>query len=415
MRRRALLLLVLGLPVAAHDAEFTQEQALLLRDYGERLRGLLRSGRLGAEEAATFKFDGFDSHDLVHVFDWADRTAEPAELRAAWACVCRSAAFRRGPLGDLEKASDLCFLLASTHDADLLRAYRLLRQEPLGEALDRAVVALARDPRPEVRLIAVRHATTLLFFARKTEGLVEAVLGGIGDESPAIAAACARYADESDDIRVMGRLVASLSDDRVLEALPFPLVRLPARERVGSLVAQRLSWVVWEERSARLAWRAPVPGRAWPARCEYVPLDADEICAWWNQHRAGFRRGAPAPMWRRVFDQVVVADRGTPLRLRLDTGTPLLLSLSSYSEHWGGGDGPIASSEAELSDVTYPDDEQHIAMLGALEQSVWAIGKGRTTWTVGTKDGSLAWKAAFLPTHRTGRVRIRLVIDIEHE
>ncbi len=412
MIREAVLLLALGMgTAAAHDTGFTPEQESVLRSYGQRLR----TGRVRAADAAAFDFPGFDGHDLVHVLDWADRTVEPAELRAAWTRVCRMAALRRGPIGGLERASDICFLLASTHDADLLRAYRLLRQEPLGEQADSAVVALARDPRPKVRLIAVRHATTLLFFGRKTEGLVEAVVGGLADESPAIAATSAGDADEADDIRVMDGLVAALADDRIPDALHFPLAELPATRTVGEAVTRRLCWVVWEERSARLGWRAPVPGRAWPARGEYLALGPDEIRAWWRESRAGFRRGAPAPMWKRVFDETVVADRGTPLRLRLDAGTPLLLSLTSYSEYWGRGDTPYATAQAELADVTYPDDEHHVAMLGTPEQSVWAIGKGRTTWSVGTKDGSLAWKAAFLPTHRPGRVRIRLVIDLEHE
>ena len=408
-----ILLVAASWPAAGREAEFSPTQRAALQDVLERLRNTLRSGRLTATEAAGFDLEEFDTCDLQRVVRVAEDLGESRRLRDALTQVCRMVVLRRGPLGQLKKASDICFLLASTRENDWADAYRLLRREPLGETLDRAVVSLGRDARPQVRLIAVKHATTLVFFGRKSEGLVATVLAGITDRDPNVAACSAWDAGVTGDKRVLDRMVATLSDTRELDPESFSVQNLQGWRKVSDVLACRFSWMVWQERRARLTLGAPAPGQMeWtpaPLTVEYVDLAPDAIRDWWRTERAAFGFGTPAPMWKRVFDKVVVLRIGKPVTVRLDTGTPLRIALKKYTEGWEVGR-PVTSVDAELTDVSFPKHERHVAYLGNPEWSDWQVGRGRTSWS---QNGSVQWKAAYLPTQRRGTVRLKLVIHLE--
>ena len=401
-------------PAAGHEAEISPQRRATFMEVLERLRGTLRSGRLTATQAAGFDLEEFDTHDLQHLVDAVENLTESRRERDALTQVCRMVVHRRSPLGQLKKAPDICFLLAGTRENDWTKAYRLLRREPLGDALDRAVIALGRDARPQIRLIAIKHATTLAFFGRKSEGLVGTVLAGITDRDPLVAASSAWDAGETGDKRVLDRMVANLSDARAFDPQSFSVQSLQGWRNVKDVLACRFSWMVWKERCARLSLGAPEPGQMdWtpaPLTVDYIDLSPADIRNWWKKERAAFGFGAPAPMWTRVFDKVVVLKAGRPVTVRLDTGTPLRITLNKYTESWELRR-PVTSVEAEVTDVSFPRHERHVAFLGNPDAPDWQVGRGRTSWSDG---GSLQWRAAFLPTQRPGTVRMKLVIHLEH-
>lgn len=425
------LMLALGAwPAAGHDEESTAEQREAVRATVDRLRKILEEGYLSAGKAAKFEFKGLSTHDLMHVLDTAklaavksDIAKEPQKLRDALARVCRTTIHRRSPLGQLQKSSDICFLLASSHRADWVAAHRLLRREPFGEKLDRAVIALARDTRPEVRLLATLDATMLVAFGRKAEGLVATVLAGMTDQNPNVAAVSTYWAAQTRDPRVVDRMIASLSDSRLLNPGSSPLWDLggPKESKVSDIAMQKLRWLAWNESDCGLKWRAPVPGteKDWTGqpRAEYVALTPDAIRSWWKRSRAEFGFGVSKPMWKCVFDEVVLLKIGQPKLVRLAMGVPVRITLTEYTERLNDGE-PVTSVEvqAELIDARPPGDENEYSIrLGNPRHSDWWVPRHRMSWTGDNIDGSMKWKVAFLPTHRRKYVRARLVVHLEHE
>ena len=131
--------------VASALAAGDEEAAAGLRASVERI---LAARGLTAEKAWALDLSGFKEGELKRIPDAVPDASDA--LRAALGQVCRTALLRRGPCGRLENARDICFLLASPDASDWRRAFRLLRREPLGDNLDKAALALAKDERPEV-------------------------------------------------------------------------------------------------------------------------------------------------------------------------------------------------------------------------------------------------------------------------
>ncbi len=412
----ALLAVLLANPTraAGHDAELTARQRTVVCANMERLRKALRSSRLTADVVATLSFDTVDSHDLEHAVEFVQDMEASKDLRDGFARVCRTVMLRRSPLGQLKSAPDICFLFASTRYVEWMDAYRLLRREPLGPDLDRAVISLAGNARPELRLVAIRHAITLLFFGRKGEGLIATVRAGLSDPDPNVVVECLFNADDAGDKRVVDRMVACLADDRTLES-SVPLFLQGRRTgKVGDVAASRLGWIIYQERCARIPLRPPANGPWHPPRFQvkHVSLMPNEIRAWWKENRAAFGFGTPCPMWKRVFDSVEVLQRGRPVSVRLVTGELLRITLHEYSEGWDDAGHPVTTVRMVVGDA----DVEWEMDVGNPQHPDWWVPRSSASWaTAANRFGTLTCAAAFLPTDKPGQVRTKLVVDVEHE
>ncbi|HEX5137542.1 MAG TPA: HEAT repeat domain-containing protein [Planctomycetota bacterium] len=402
MRRHAVACVVLlaVAPLARGDEPgLAHEKVAALRAAAERLP---KEGT--AEKAWKFEIAGFKSEDYARAAD-----ALPADLpdaaRESLGRACRTAALRLGPLGRLEHARDACYLLASPRDEDWLKAFRLLRREPLGDDLDGAVLALAKDARPEVRLIASRLASSLVVFGRKD--LVDVVLAALADPDPNVVGSCAvGDAMATGDKRVVDRMVAIIDDPRTIDPDASPFLNLgPAEKTLGDYVRRNLCWTFWTERRARHRWMPPLDALG-------HELSADETRAWWKENRESFGFGTPAPQWRCVFDDVLVVDVGERLTVHDCDGRPLKIDLSVYREHWLGGE-PVTTISGEIHTDVGTED-QYVTTFGTPDRRDVSVCQSRGTWGDGTLFGEHATRVALLPTDRPGRVRMRLTMHIGH-
>jgi hypothetical protein len=408
MRRVAapLALLTATVIARAHDPDFTSAQMETLRAAAARVRTALERGGVTAEDAWVVDFAGFTAHDLDHVPETLD---VPAEVREALRRVCGTTLYRRGPVGRLEGARDICYLLASPESKDWLKAFRLLRREPLTGDIDRAVIALGRDEAPLIRLIASKLATSLIVFGRDAEGLRATVLACLTDADPNVAAACAlREAVKTRDKRVIDRMVACLGDHRALDPKCPPPLWLGQSERVSDVVARRLCGLFYSERHAR--WRASPPFKERP---EHVALMPDEIRAWWKENRGAFGFETPAPQWRCVLDRVLVLDVGKPVVVEAEGGIPIKVALKEYREHWLDGE-PVTTIEADIHAVEDGEDG-YMGTVGNPDHYDGFVSSTRGNWSVGMAPCEVTCRAAFLPTNTKGRVRMKLTIHFGHE
>lgn len=389
--RAGILLVLCATAAAAEEDELTPLQRDALRAVVERLRKY--GGHLTAKRAAAFELAEFDADELARL-----PARAPEEVREPLARICGTVALWRGPLGELKKSADICWLLASADAAAWANAGRLLRRERTGARLERAVLALRADERPEVRLLAVRMATTLVVFGSRNENLRDTVLAGIDDPHPHVAGHAAYHALDIRDKRVVDRMLAHVEDERMLPEYGTT---------VGAVTAQRLSWTIFTEERARMGWGTP----AVPPLDEPRTRTPDELRKWWRRSHENFGFGTPAP-WKCVHDDVLVLTRGTPVVVELADGTPLRLVLLEHREAWLDGR-PVTTIRVKMTDVRYPRDPRELSDLGNPEHSDWWLPGGGADWPVEAPDGSPAngsawWRAVFLPTHRLGRVRMRL-------
>jgi hypothetical protein len=390
----------------AHEDALTKEQVESLRRVVEQLRTTLARGRLTAEKAWEFGFDGFTAHDLEHAPAAPLGVEMSDDVRGALRHVCRAAFHRRSPVGKLARAKDISFLLGSPGVQDWLHAFRLLRREPFSPELDRAVVALGRDERPEVRLIAAKLASSLLVFGREAEGLRATVLACLSDADPNVAAACAVHAAlDTRDKRVVDRLVACLGDERLLRADAPAFLRLQGHDRVATTASLVLSWMIYREGCVLQETSQDPRNLEHPeARRKYVAMTPDEIRAWWRANREAFGFEAPAPQWRKAFDEVLVLDVGKPAAVPMD-GMPVSVLLKAYRESWSGEGTPVTTVDTRIRsgdwDMGSPGNPDHDD--GYVHREIRASGR---EWQ---------WTAAFLPTHEKGRVRCRLTLHFGFE
>ncbi|MHC4492476.1 MAG: hypothetical protein ACYTDU_12705 [Planctomycetota bacterium] len=405
----ALTLLAAAPAARGHDPEFTPEQLAKVRACVENLGKILKSGSLTRVAAWSFDLGEFTPHELGHVPE-AIGDLDP-DLREALRHVCQTTYHRRGPAGRLEGAREICFHLAGPRDADWLQAFRLLRRQKLGNDLERTVIALGRDDRPEVRLVAARLAKSLILFGRRSEGLLGTVLGCLTDRDPNVAAACTFHdALATREKRVVDRVVAALADDRALDPHASPILFLPGWRRVNDVVAHRLSWAIYMERKAQWKWRPTLDRSGEP---EYEDLSPDAIRAWWKEHRDTFGFGTPAPDWRNVLDQVLVLDVGKPVHVNVAGGLTLTVTLRRYKESWSEGK-PVTTADAEIT-TRVAGEEAHVANVGTPNHPDGTLSWDRATWSDGTVLGEVACRSAFLPTDKRRRVRLKLIVHIGHE
>jgi hypothetical protein len=398
------ILAVFLLAAAARGEELSPEPRAAL----ERVRKTLGGREPTAERAWAPDLAALTPEQLALLPD-----AAPEAEREAVRRVCRTALFRRGPLGRLERARDLCFLLAGPRARDWMEAYRLLRREPFSEDLDRAVTALAADERPEVRLIGIYHALTLVMFGREPETHVRTVIAGLTDRHPNVAGYALLHAADTRDTRVMDRMVSCLDDDRAFDP-HAPRVLQMGRGKLSDWLPGRLSWIAWEERRGRCSmWPPPGCKGGFGYRPEYVELTPDEIRAWWRENRNAFGFGTPGPLWRCVFHKMVVVDVGKPAVVMADGGLALTLHLKTYREAWDG-DEPVTTTEMEIRDRQHGID-QYVTGLGNPDHDdVWAP-RSAGTYTWQNRCCDIACRGAFLPTDKPGRVRLMLTVHIGHE
>jgi len=396
----ACVVLLAVAPLARGDeADLAPEKVAALRAAVERL-----PKELTAEKAWKFEIAGFKAEDYARAAD-ALPAGLPDGARVVLARGCRTAALRLGPLGRLEHARDACHLLASPRDEDWLKAFRLLRREPLGDDLDGAVLALAKDARPEVRRIASTLASTFVVFGRKD--LVDVVLAALADPNPNVVGACAvGDAMATGDKRVVDRLVAIIDDPRAIDPHASPFLNLgPAEKKLGDYVRRNLSWTFWRERRARHKWVPPFDTLG-------HELSADETRAWWKENREVFGFETPAPQWRCVFDDILVVDVGKRLVVHDCDGRSLKIDLNVYREHWLGGE-PVTTIQGEIhTDVDTED--QPVTTFGTPDRSDVSICESRGSWGDGTLFGEHCTRVALLPTDRPGRVRMKLIMHIGH-
>jgi len=410
----AVTLLAAAPAARGHDPEFTPKQLAKVRACVEHLGKILKSGALNPEAAWSFDLGEFTPHELGHVPE-AIGDLDP-DLREALRHVCQTTYYRRGPAGRVEGAREICFYLAGPRDMDCLRAFRLLRREKLGQDLERTVVALGRDDRPDVRLVAGRLAKSLIVFGHGSEGLLGTVLACLTDRDPNVAATCANpdvFATR--EKRVVDRVVAALADVRTLNPLASPA----DQRRVSDVMALRLSWAIFMERRALWMLRPKLgaTGEITLDRTgepEYEALSPNAIRAWWKEHRDKFGFGTPASHWKSVVDRVVVLEVRKPVQVKAADGVTLTVNLGKYEEGWFDGK-PVTSAEAEIT-ASEVGEKEHVATVGAgaaqpdgslsWEGGIWADGKGLRDFIC---------QGAFLPTDKPGRVRLRLIVHISHE
>lgn len=408
----ALTLLAAAPAARSHDAKFTPEQLAKVRACVERLGKILKSGALNPEAAWSFDLGEFTPHELGHVPE-AIGDLDP-DLREALRRVCQTTYYRRGPVGRLEGAREICFYLAGPRDMDCLRAFRLLRREQLGKDLDRTVVALGRDDRPEVRLVAGRLAASLIVFGHTSEGLLGTVLACLTDRDPKVAATCANRACVARDKRVIDRMVAALGDVRTLNPRASPA----DQRKVSDVMALRLSEAIFIERRALWMLR-PKLGKTGEFELdrtgepEYEDLSPDAIRAWWKEHRDTFGFGTPASHWKNVIDQVVVLEVRKPVHVKAASGRTLTVNLRKYWEGWLEGE-PVTTAEGELTTRVF-GEEVHIARIGVPDQYDGLPSWERGVWVDGEGRKDFICQGAFLPTRKRGRVRLRLIVHISHE
>lgn len=392
---------------ARGDDGLTAEKAAALRAAAERLREPLT-----AESAWAFEIPGFAAEDYGLALEAVPELPEGVRVPAERAC--RTAALRLGPVGKVGSAREACFLLASRRDGDWLKAFQLLRREPLGDELDAAAVALGKDGRPEVRLVAARLAASLVVFGRKADGLVDTLVACSMDPHPNVVAAFALFAPDIRDKRAIDAMVASLRDERATDRRAPPILNLGEANSVSDFVQANLSWEFWHERRARCKFEPPkfdAAGNRLPSHEQvYVRLSPDEIRTWWRENRDAFGFGTPAPQWRCVFDDVLVVDVGKRLVVGDADGRLLKIDLKVYDERWGDR-GPETEIQGEIhSDVL--GEEDYVA--GFSLAGTGGVSRERATWGDGTIYGEIDCRAAFLPTDRPGRVRMKLTIHIGH-
>jgi hypothetical protein len=402
--RRIVFVLVATALAPAREPDSTSGQLETLRAAAARIEAALGKGGLTAEVAWAIDLTGFTADDL------ADAPAAlpglPDEVREAFGRVCLTTRYRRGPVGHLENARDTCYLLASQEPEDRLKAFRLLRREPLSEELDRAVIALGRDEAPLVRLIAAKLATSFIVFGRDAEGLHATVLGCLTDPDPNVAAACALEAPNTLDKRVIDRMVTCLTDERRLDPRAPEPMRL-GEGRVSDILTRRLSWIFYSEQVAR--WRAS-PDEAEP-KC--VPMSADRIREWWKENREAFGFETPAPQWRCVLDKVLTVDVGKASIVEAAGGTKIRVMLKEYSEGWLEG-APVTTIEADLHAVEDAELE-YMGTVGNPDHYDGFVSSTRSTWLTGMLPSEVRCSAAFLPTGTKGRVRVKLTVHFGYE
>jgi len=411
MKRTSAPLVVLALLVAApgargHDPDYTPGQLAKVRACVDRLRKILRSGGLTPKAAWSFDLAEFTPHDLGHAPDLIRDL--PPELKEALRRVCLTTYYRRGPAGRLKRARKICFLLGGASDTDWLRAFRLLRREEPGKDLERAVVALGRDARPQLRAVAARLATTLILFGHRSEGLLGTVLASLTDRDPNVAATIAFNALDTREKRVVDRMVAILADHRALDPFASPGRFLRGWRSVSDVVVYRLSWAVYMERKARRKWRRTLDTTGEP---EYEELSPDAIRAWWKEHRDTFGFATPTSHWRNTVDQVVVLEVEKPVRVQTKDGTTLTVKLLRYNEGWLAG-APVTTAEAEITRSVFGEEEL-VVQLGNPDHRDGFLSWERTS--DGTALGGVVCQGAFLPTDRPRRVRLKLIVHVSRE
>jgi hypothetical protein len=262
-----------------------------------------------------------------------------------------------------------------------------------------------------VRLIAFKLAISLVVFGRNSDGLLATVTAGLTDDDPNVAATTMQQAPNTGDKRVLDRMVACLADDRVLNPQASSYLHQGNWKRVSDVLANRLSWAFYMERRA-LCKPGPTLDRT--GRPVFVLLTPDEVRAWWKENGPAFGFGVPAPQWRSVFDDVVVVDVGKRVEVAGAGGLSLTIDLTKYREEWVEGR-PATTVEGALY-TTIRGEEVHVAAIGNPDHDDGFVAEGRRDWR-GAKGG-MAWiscRAAFLPTDKPGRVRMRLTVHVGHD
>jgi len=410
-------------PAVGHEPDLNAKERAAVEWCVERLREVAPKGRLRIEAVSGFFMGEISSETLAHPLADLTDSKVPEELESAWRHLCRATVLRRGPVGKLPDAARISYLLASGQERQRWTGYRRLRREKIGKPLERALVALSRHPDAELRLIAVRHATSVLAFGERSKPLLNVVCGGMTDRSPAVAAAAVSKADDTQSLDVMDRLLACTNDQRKL--VKGPLLRLGLRgwegKRVRDVALARISWLAWVEKGAAAAWCAPDPqnpGRTRPWHPRHVKLDAEGARKWWAESRDGFGFSAPRSVWESHFDDVLELEVGGSKKFRLVTGTTMEFHLDRFKETWEPDGRPATEIDAHIS-ALYPNgEEERIADVSYPPCDDWFVASGRAGSTSQRPDGSyrsLQWTAAYLPTSKARVVRVRLQLDVERE
>jgi len=321
---RTLVLCALVLPAFAHDGKLDPSE----REALDRAVVILRPGvtleRLKNADHALRDFEDGKLRHLLHAREVKELDEREAVLHAV-----RSIGFVRTHGRHLPDAWAEALLLGSPRATDWHEGVRLLRRRPFDAGLEQVAVALASDPRPDVRLAAGRLAKTLFVFGRRSDGLERVARRLLVDRVPNVAALFAAYDAHAFESRgIVDLMVARLHDDRELELAPGILA---GTGKVRDYVLARLRDEFFWWRSSRPFTYRPGP---------------EEIAAWWRTHRKAFVFGPDDRGSGEALDWTGECRIGERAKAEGPAG-PFWIEVRSYEEGWFDGK-PVYSAFVQL-------------------------------------------------------------------
>ena len=223
---------------AAHDFELNRDQKRELKQAAELLRAYpeLDIEKLHEVRRILRSFKPAELEHLNHCAEFKQLQEVPRNVLGH---AARAIAFGRTHEPNLSSPWEIALRMGSASTRDWMAGIRLLRRRPFDANLEKVVVALATDPRPEVRLSAVRLAKLLVVFRGPSPTCVAIAKRLVVDPMPNVAAFSIPEAIEIGDLELVDLLVSRLRDTR-------PLVRgtsetLRGGGKVGTSCRNRLS------------------------------------------------------------------------------------------------------------------------------------------------------------------------------
>ena len=113
-----------------------------------------------------------------------------------------------------------------------------------------------------------------------------------------------------------------------------------------------------------------------------------------------------------MLEQVLLVDVGKLLTVVDTEGTPLKIDLSVYRENWRDGT-PVTTIEGEIRS-TVAGADQYVTTFGNPDHDDGFVANSGGTWGNERAFGQFRLRAAFLPTDKPGRVRMKLVMHVGH-
>lgn len=318
------VLLVLALPCVADDRAEKQRQEL------KAVRPLL-AGPLRAEEAQGIRkaLSSFAVPDLREIEGHPGFRELTEDEQGYLRHAVRAIVFAAEHEGDLRDPWPVALLLGSPMWSDWLEAIRLLEKEEFAAGLERVAVALAADPRPQVRVGAGRLAKALTRFRGPSPGCTAIAKRLLADPVPNVVMMFGAFdAHDFRDKEVTDLAVACLLDRREME--PIPGITPWGRGTVAGSIGSRLRHEMLH-----------LYGGARPDE------KASAIPGWWRRNRDRYDYGLDPARWELVGEWRGTCGKGEEVEIAVRGGR-VWFAVLDYAEYWSVQERPVCDVTVRL-------------------------------------------------------------------